>query len=158
MPVSQKLVVILHVLTPSEFLKHYHLIAPILWWLGKEHLLLLILGGVYNVGPSLLVFGLERLEELVEGLVTLGHGLDALIQGLTPGVAFLFDKRLKFLDLCDGLWSAGCLLPALFAVVGKEQHLVFLEPVLVPLQHHWWLCSLSTTLDGLGEHHGLVLS
>ena len=56
----------LHILATAELFKHDHLVAAVFGGFCEQNFLLLILRCVNDIGPLLLVLGLERSEELVE--------------------------------------------------------------------------------------------
>jgi hypothetical protein len=140
-------IVVLDVFAASELFEHDHFVAAELGTLGQEELLLLVLGRVDDVGPALLILGLESAEELIERLVTFSHGLDAGVEGLSTGLGLLLDEVLQFLDLLDVLWSASGFFAASFASVGKKEHLILLELVLVFVKDQRGLSHLTTALD-----------
>lgn len=74
------LIVAVKVLAASELLKHHHLILSLIRGLLKKACLLLLLSEIDYVSPTLLVLRLEVLEELIEALIALGHGLYGLVE------------------------------------------------------------------------------
>ena len=135
--INHETMIVLEIFPPSELLHHDHLILPHLRGNFEQLVLLSLLSQVDDIGPTLLILGLEILEELVEALILLGHLPDTLIQRL----AFLsfvgLHERLQFLDFLDGPWPGQITLlsPFLFFVL-KEQHLIFLVFVLIWILNH----------------------
>ena len=72
--------IVLQVFSTAELLKHNHLIAPVFGRLCEKNLLLLILSGINDVCPFLLILCLEVAKELIEGFVALGHRANTSIQ------------------------------------------------------------------------------
>ena len=128
--------VVFHVLPAAELLQHDHLIAAVFGRLGKQCLFLLVLRRIDNVTPLLLVLGLEVPEELVEGLVTLGHRPDARIERLSLRRLLRLDELLKLLDLGDSLGTRRGFLAARVFLVCEEKHLVLVVLALVLVGHH----------------------
>jgi len=126
-----KLVVIFHLFTASEFLKHNHLIAPVLWTLGEEGFFLFILRRIDDVRPLLLVLRLKVAKEFVERLVALGHRADRRVERFALRLLACFHECLKLFNLCDSLWSTGCLFAARVFSISKEKHTVLVMLVLV---------------------------
>ena len=112
----------------------------------------MILSSIDDVGPALLIACLESAKELIERLVASGHRFDASIETLSTSLSLLLDEALQFLDLLNGLWAAGGLLPSSLATISEEEHLVFLEFILVLLQDHWGHCHLPTRSNGEAPH------
>ena len=81
---------------------------------------MLILSRIYYIGPILLILGLKVAQELIEGLITLGHRPNARIQRLSRRILLRFDEFLKFLDFSDCLWTASGLFTSLVLSIGKE--------------------------------------
>ena len=73
-------VVAFQVPSPSELLKHDHLIFAFFRCLLKKTHFLLLLREIDYVCPALLILGLEILQELIEPLVSLSHALDGLVK------------------------------------------------------------------------------
>ena len=135
--VDHETMVVLEIFPPPELFHHDHLILPHFRGDLEQLVLLSLLSQVDDIGPTLLIFGFEILEELVKALVLLSHLPDTLIQRL----AFLsfvgLYERLQFLDFLDGPWPGEITLlsPFLFFVL-KEQHLVLLVFVLIWILNH----------------------
>ena len=89
------------------------------------------MGRIDYVRPLLLIFGLERSEELVERLVALGHGPHAGVEGFARRRLLALDEPLQFLYLCYSFRATRCLLAPWMLLVGKVKLLVLLEPILV---------------------------
>ena len=58
--------VVLHLLAPAEFFEHDHLVAAVLRALSEQGLFLLVLSGIDDVCPLLLILCFEVAEEFVE--------------------------------------------------------------------------------------------
>lgn len=127
------IVVPLKVLPPSELLHHDHLVLPLIRCLLQQASLLLLLGQVNDVGPPLLVLGLEVLQELIEVLVPLRHALDRLVQRLSRSALVLLDEGLQLLDLLDGPGAHDGLF-LLRLGLSEEEHLALLVLALVGVQ------------------------
>ena len=123
------LIVPVEILAASKLLKHHHLILSLIRGLLKQACLLLFLSKIDYVSPSLLILCLEVLEELIEALIALGHGLDGLVKRLAWLALVLRDEALQLLYLLDRSRSHNCLL-FFWLWVGKEEHLTFLILVL----------------------------
>ncbi len=89
----------------------------------------MLLCQIDDVCPALLILGLEVFEKLIEALISFGHALDGLIQGLAWLALVLLNECLQLFDLLDRAWTHYSLL-FLRIRVRKEEHLRFLVLVL----------------------------
>jgi hypothetical protein len=138
------IIVVRKILSSSKFLHHHHLVLSHLWSHLQESILLLILSQIDNVCPSLLVFGLEISEELIERLVFLSHFSNTLIKGFTLVSLVGAYEILQLLNLLNGPWSGKITLLASFTLfILEKQHLVFLIFVLVRVYNHLLIHALA---------------
>ena len=131
----EEFVVPLEVASASELLEHDHLVLPVVRRLLKQLELLLFLREVYDVGPGLLVLGLEVLEELIEALVPPSHALDRFVQGLARSGLVLLNEALQLFDVLKGA-GLDQVLFLLGVRICEEEHPAFLVLVLCWVMDH----------------------
>jgi len=148
------LIVAVEVLAASELLKHHHLVLSLIRGLLKKACLLLLLSEIDDVSPPLLILCLEVLEELIETLIALCHGLDGLVERLAWLGLVLLNEALQLLNLLDRAGSHYCLL-FLWLRIREEEHLAFLILILGGIHEN---VIGSESLLGHSEHvYGLIL-